>query len=222
MMVLPSISPPPFNTPAPESTYENLPRNTPWYYFDYSNIEWTGTLSFFIPEGVADLVYISMCISPAEGPPNPFSYFFAWDRGTVEVDMEKKVIGIWWTTRICCIEWILAPEKRWLNCCFAKAFSQPFWVNSNKTKSAFPLFCCLCSRDTLDLTPKTQPCLACTSCNKRLDSYTLLEHDQQVRLRASHFTFVLVPDRIPSAQPYWYVQTRACLLYILSSRRTRP
>ncbi|THU97874.1 hypothetical protein K435DRAFT_662097 [Dendrothele bispora CBS 962.96] len=26
-----------------------------------------------------------------------------------------------------------------------------------------------------------KPCLACTSCNKRLDSFTLLEHDEQVR-----------------------------------------
>ncbi|EEB97569.1 hypothetical protein MPER_03084, partial [Moniliophthora perniciosa FA553] len=24
-----------------------------------------------------------------------------------------------------------------------------------------------------------KPCLACTLCNKRLDSYTLLEHDQE-------------------------------------------
>lgn len=27
-----------------------------------------------------------------------------------------------------------------------------------------------------------QPCLKCSTCNKRLDSYTLLEHDQEVRL----------------------------------------
>lgn len=26
-----------------------------------------------------------------------------------------------------------------------------------------------------------QPCLACTICNKRLDSLTLLEHDQKAR-----------------------------------------
>ncbi|KAG1852616.1 hypothetical protein C8R48DRAFT_611678 [Suillus tomentosus] len=27
-----------------------------------------------------------------------------------------------------------------------------------------------------------KPCLACTTCSKRLDSFTLLEHDQEVRL----------------------------------------
>ncbi|KAK1230188.1 hypothetical protein PQX77_006734 [Marasmius sp. AFHP31] len=30
------------------------------------------------------------------------------------------------------------------------------------------------------------PCLACTSCNKRLDSYTLLEYDQQPYCKACH------------------------------------
>ncbi|KAK7039144.1 hypothetical protein VNI00_010048 [Paramarasmius palmivorus] len=31
-----------------------------------------------------------------------------------------------------------------------------------------------------------KPCLACTSCNKRLDSYTLLEHDQQPYCKPCH------------------------------------
>ncbi|KAL0577171.1 hypothetical protein V5O48_004810 [Marasmius crinis-equi] len=31
-----------------------------------------------------------------------------------------------------------------------------------------------------------KPCLACTSCNKRLDSYTLLEHDQQPYCKSCH------------------------------------
>ncbi|KAG5646147.1 hypothetical protein DXG03_004200 [Asterophora parasitica] len=40
-----------------------------------------------------------------------------------------------------------------------------------------------------------KPCLACTTCNKRLDSYTLLEHDQQ---------------------PYWY------FLFLADSISTEP
>ena len=35
---------------------------------------------------------------------------------------------------------------------------------------------------TLWLTGIIQPCLACMICNKRLDSYTLLEHDQMVSI----------------------------------------
>ncbi|KAG7087494.1 hypothetical protein E1B28_013455 [Marasmius oreades] len=31
-----------------------------------------------------------------------------------------------------------------------------------------------------------KPCLACTSCNKRLDSYTLLEHDEQPYCKTCH------------------------------------
>ncbi|KAF8064118.1 hypothetical protein FPV67DRAFT_1419893 [Lyophyllum atratum] len=31
-----------------------------------------------------------------------------------------------------------------------------------------------------------KPCLACTICNKRLDSYTLLEHDQKVSIKSCH------------------------------------
>ncbi|EIW76720.1 hypothetical protein CONPUDRAFT_168527 [Coniophora puteana RWD-64-598 SS2] len=61
-----------------------------------------------------------------------------------------------------------------------------------------------------------KPCLACTSCNKRLDSYTLLEHDEQpycknchVRLfgtrdlRQANFPYKADPSRLtsPSSSP---------------------
>lgn len=61
-----------------------------------------------------------------------------------------------------------------------------------------------------------QPCLACTSCNKRLDSYNLVEHDQQVSLahltsswfeKFAHIRFpaILVRD-------YAHFEMRMCLL----------
>ncbi|KAF8954427.1 hypothetical protein BDZ97DRAFT_1928279 [Flammula alnicola] len=50
-----------------------------------------------------------------------------------------------------------------------------------------------------------KPCLACTACNKRLDSFTLLEHDQQPYCKSCHLknfgTRDLRHANLPYAQP---------------------
>ncbi|KAF9526050.1 hypothetical protein CPB83DRAFT_858587 [Crepidotus variabilis] len=50
-----------------------------------------------------------------------------------------------------------------------------------------------------------KPCLACTSCNKRLDSYTLLEHDEQPYCKACHLKSFGTPNlrhnNLPVASP---------------------
>ncbi|KAF8966941.1 hypothetical protein BDZ97DRAFT_1903604 [Flammula alnicola] len=53
--------------------------------------------------------------------------------------------------------------------------------------------------------PGRKPCLACTACNKRLDSFTLLEHDQQPYCKSCHLknfgTRDLRHANLPYAQP---------------------
>ncbi len=79
-----------------------------------------------------------------------------------------------------------------------------------------------------------QPCLACTSCNKRLDSFTLLEHDEQVRLPALHCNEALHPADPPysptgtltahfTPQEYTYlmIRSKTCHLKLFGTRDLR-